>query len=62
MIAAFMHRAGWQHPALFLLAPSRAHPIPPPRSVLGTGLKSRFAIPIFSSMHSQAVIRLKRGK
>ena len=41
-----MHRAGWQHPALFLWR----HPAPPdpsPRSVLDTGLKSRFAIPSF---------------
>lgn len=54
-------RAGWQHLALFFWChspPLIATPFIPTKA----GLKSPFAIPIFLAMHSQAVIRLKRGK
>ncbi|ATU99674.1 hypothetical protein CHQ57_21180 [Aeromonas salmonicida] len=33
-----------------------------PLRILPPGLKSQSGIPIFLAMHSQAVIRLKRGK
>ncbi len=61
-MAASINRAGWQHPALFLLVPVATTPSQPRWPRQRAGLKSRIAIPISLAMHSQAVIRLKRGK